>query len=192
MYVESIMRRNSPSNMLINGRRKERGAIAILVGLALVALIGFVGLALDLGKLYVVKSELQNSADSCALAAARDLTGATIDLSVSEAAGITAGHLNYAFFQSAPVQLAVNSDVLFTDSLNNPFLTKSAVVSPSSIKYVKCTTTLANVSNWFMQVLSVLPGGSIANATVSAFAVATIGPAQTTLRNSRVHLPSGD
>jgi Flp pilus assembly protein TadG len=99
MYVESIMRRNSPSNMLINGRRKERGAIAILVGLALVALIGFVGLALDLGKLYVVKSELQNSADSCALAAARDLTGATIDLSVSEAAGITAGHLNYAFFQ---------------------------------------------------------------------------------------------
>jgi len=177
---ESVMRRNSPSNMHVNGRRNERGAIAILVALALVALVGFVGLALDLGKLYVVKSELQNSADSCALAAARDLTGATIDLSVSEAAGITAGHLNHAFFQSAPVQLAVNSDVLFTDSLNNPFLTKSSVVSPSTIKYVKCTTALANISNWFVQVLSLLPGVSVANATVSAFAVATISPAQTT------------
>ena len=83
---------NGQTGMRGAARRKERGAVAIMVALALVALIGFVGLALDLGKLYVVKSELQNSADSCALAAARELTGATIDLSVPEAAGISAGH----------------------------------------------------------------------------------------------------
>ncbi|PMS13438.1 pilus assembly protein TadG [Trinickia caryophylli] len=164
----------------MKARRNERGAIAIMVALAIVALIGFVGLALDLGKLYVVKSELQNSADSCALAAARDLTGATIDLSVPEAAGITAGHLNYAFFQDSPVQLQTDSNVLFSDSLTNAFLPKSAVTSPSTIKYVKCTTSLANIPNWFMQVLNMLPGASVANAAVSAFAVATISPAQTT------------
>lgn len=174
------MRGNCPSGKHVGMRRKERGAVAILVALALVALIGFVGLALDLGKLYVVKSELQNSADSCALAAARDITGATIDLSVAEAAGITAGHYNYAYFQNAPVALAVESNVLFTDSLNNPFLAKSAVSSPSTIKYVKCNTSLTNIPNWFMQVLSMLPGVTIANAAVSAFAVATISPAQTT------------
>jgi len=161
-------------------RRKERGAVAIMVALAIVALIGFVGLALDLGKLYVVKSELQNSSDSCALAAARDLTGATIDLSVSEAAGIAAGHYNYAFFQSAPVQLSVNNNVSFTDSLSNAFLTKSAVSSPATMKYVKCTTSLTNIPNWFIQVLDMIPGVSIANAAVSASAVATISPAQTT------------
>lgn len=174
------MRGNCPSGKHVGMRRKERGAVAILVALSLVALIGFVGLALDLGKLYVVKSELQNSADSCALAAARDITGATIDLSVAEAAGITAGHYNYAYFQNAPVQLAVESDVLFTDSLNNAFLPKSAVSSPSTIKYVKCNTSLTNIPNWFMQVLSMLPGVTMANAAVSAFAVATISPAQTT------------
>jgi len=139
--------------------RKERGAVAVLVALALVALVAFVGLALDLGKLYIVRSELQNSADSCALAA---------------------GHMNYAFFQSAPVQLATNSNVLFSDSLSTPFLTRTAVASPSTMKYVKCTTSLGNIQNWFMQVLNSLPGASIANASVSAFAVATISPAQTT------------
>ena len=42
--------------------------MAIVVALAIAVLIGFLGLALDLGKLYVVRSELQNSADACALA----------------------------------------------------------------------------------------------------------------------------
>jgi Flp pilus assembly protein TadG len=42
------------------GRRREQGATAIIVALMMAVLIGFVGLALDLGKLYVAKSELQN------------------------------------------------------------------------------------------------------------------------------------
>nr|WP_206995107.1 Tad domain-containing protein [Trinickia mobilis] len=174
------MRRELQSRVQRRTRQSERGAVAVLVALALVALIGAVGLALDLGKLYVVRSELQNSADSCALAAARDLTGATINLSVSEASGITAGHLNYAFFQSTPVQLAVNNNVTFTDALTDPFLPKNSVTNPSTIKYVQCTTSLSNIANWFIQVLDVLPGVNVANASVSANAVATISPAQTT------------
>ncbi|RKP43813.1 TadE/TadG family type IV pilus assembly protein [Trinickia fusca] len=174
------MRRESPRSMRGSPRRTEGGAVAVLVALALATLIAFVGLALDLGKMYVVKSELQNSADSCALAAARDLTGATINLSVSEAAGITAGHLNYAFFQSNPVQLAVNTNVLFTSSLSSPFQPKNVVASPSTIQYVQCTTSLTNIQNWFIQLLDFIPGVNVANAAVSAAAVATIGPAQTT------------
>jgi hypothetical protein len=161
-------------------RRGERGAVSIIVAVSLVALIGFVGLALDLGKLYVAKSELQNSADACALAAARDLTGATVNLSVPEAAGITAGHLNYALFQSGAVQLTTDSSVLFSDSLSNPFLPKSAVASPASMKYAKCTTSKSNIAHWFIQVLGAFTGATIANATVSASAVATVGAAQTT------------
>lgn len=161
-------------------RRGERGAVSIIVALSLVALIGFVGLALDLGKLYVTRSELQNSADACALAAARDLTGATVNLSVSEAAGITAGHLNYALFQSGAVPMKTESSVLFSDSLTNPFLPKSSVTTPANIKYAKCTASKANIANWFIQVLGAFSGTSVANATVSATAVATVGAAQTT------------
>lgn len=164
----------------VRGARRQRGVVSVIVALTLAVLIGCVGLALDLGKLYVARSELQNSADACALAAARDLTGATVNLSVSEAAGITAGHMNYAMFQATATQMQTDSNVTFSDSLNNAFQTKSSVASPASIKYVKCTTSVTNIANWFMQVLNILPGVSIANASVSASAVATVGPAQTT------------
>jgi uncharacterized membrane protein len=53
------------------GIHRQRGVVSIIVALTVAMLIGFVGLALDLGKLYVARSELQNSADACALAAAR-------------------------------------------------------------------------------------------------------------------------
>lgn len=174
------MRRQWQSGIRSKTRRTQGGAVAVIVALSLAVLIGVVGLALDLGKLYVVRSELQNSADACALAAVRDLTGATINLSVSEAAGITAGNLNRVFFQSTPVQLSIDSNVTFSDSLANPFLPKGSVANPSTIKFVKCTTSLSNIANWFVQVLNVLPGNSVANASVSTMAVATTSPSQTT------------
>ncbi|ALX16777.1 pilus assembly protein TadG [Burkholderia cepacia JBK9] len=159
---------------------RQRGAVAIIVGLALAVMIGFVGLALDLGKLYVTRSELQNSADACALSAARDLTSA-ISLSVAEADGIAAGHLNFVFFQNSAVQLSTNANVTFSDSLTNPFLTKTAVTTPANIKYVQCATKLSNIAHWFIEVLNVLPGTKLASAAeVSASAIATVGGGQTT------------
>ncbi|MEN8512549.1 pilus assembly protein TadG-related protein [Burkholderia sp. RS02] len=162
------------------GLHRQRGAVAIIVGLALAVMIGFVGLALDLGKLYVTRSELQNSADACALSAARDLTSA-ISLSVAEADGIAAGHLNFVFFQNKSVQMVTNSNVTFSDSLSNPFLTKNSVTTPANMKYVKCIASLSNIAHWFIEVLNVLPGTKLANAAeVSASAIATVGGGQTT------------
>ena len=159
---------------------RQRGAVAIIVGLALAVMIGFVGLALDLGKLYVTRSELQNSADACALSAARDLTSA-ISLSVAEADGIAAGHLNFVFFQNKSVQMSTNANVTFSDSLSNAFLTKNSVTKPANIKYVQCTATLSNIAHWFIEILNVLPGTKLANAAeVSAIAIATVGGGQTT------------
>lgn len=173
---KSMLRRTA----LSSHRARQRGAVAIIVAIALVMLVGFLGLALDLGKLYVAKSELQNGADACALAAARDLTGAT-PLTVSEAAGITAGLRNMALFQSESVQLVANQSVTYSDALADPFLDKNSVSYPlASIKYVKCSVSRAGIANWFAQVLNFLPGVSIGPTTVASFAVATTGSAQTT------------
>lgn len=159
---------------------RQRGAVAIIMGLMIVVLVGFIGLALDLGKLYVAKSELQNGADSCALAAARDLTGAT-PLAVSEAAGITAGSRNYALFQKEQVQLVASSSVRYTDSLSNPFLDKdSSTYALNTIKYVRCDVSRVGIAHWFAQVLNAMPGVNIGPSTVAAFAVATTTSAQTT------------
>ncbi|QYY30849.1 Tad domain-containing protein [Cupriavidus pinatubonensis] len=159
---------------------RQKGAVAIIMGLLIVVLVGFLGLALDLGKLYVAKSELQNSADSCALAAARDLTGAT-PLVVSEAAGITSGSRNMALFQREQVELVASSSVKYTDSLANPFLDKDAVTYPlNTIKYVRCEVSRTGIAHWFAQVLNALPGTNIGPSTVAAYAVATTTSAQTT------------
>ncbi|WP_265919217.1 pilus assembly protein TadG-related protein [Cupriavidus nantongensis] len=160
-------------------RTRQRGAVAIIMGLVIVVLVGLVGLALDLGKLYVAKSELQNSADACALAAARDLTGAT-PLTVSEAAGITAGSRNQALFQKEQVQLVASKSVTYTDSLDNPFLDKDSASYPlDTIKYVRCDVSRTGIAHWFAQVLNAMPGVDIGPSTVAAFAVATTTSAQT-------------
>ncbi|HVB34750.1 MAG TPA: pilus assembly protein TadG-related protein [Patescibacteria group bacterium] len=50
--------------------RGERGVTLVLVALALVVLLGFMAFAIDLGVLYVARSEAQRSADAAALAGA--------------------------------------------------------------------------------------------------------------------------
>lgn len=55
--------------------RGERGAVAAMAAVMLTGLVGMVGLSVDLGMLYVAKSELQNAADAAALAGADSLVG---------------------------------------------------------------------------------------------------------------------
>ena len=73
--------------------RGHRGATVVFVALALVALLSFAALAVDLGYIYVVKNELQNAADSGALAGAQVLYN---DAGTSVNAGADAIALQYA------------------------------------------------------------------------------------------------
>ena len=54
---------------------RQNGAILVMTILFLILLLGFAALALDLGRLYVLRTEMQNAADSAALAAAVELDG---------------------------------------------------------------------------------------------------------------------
>jgi Flp pilus assembly protein TadG len=54
-------------------RGDSDGAVAILAALILLALLGAASLAIDMGQLYVVRNDLQNTADAAALAAAGSL-----------------------------------------------------------------------------------------------------------------------
>lgn len=55
--------------------RRQDGAVAIMTIAAIVVIVGFCGLALDLSQVYNRKVELQNMADVAAVAAARELNG---------------------------------------------------------------------------------------------------------------------
>jgi Flp pilus assembly protein TadG len=54
--------------------RREKGAILILGTLSMLFIIPMIGMAIDVGFLYAIKSKLQSSVDGAALAAARGLS----------------------------------------------------------------------------------------------------------------------
>lgn len=74
-------KRYSPTKNPLPGKRQEapnlwkdsRGVVTVLAAVFLIALIGLAALVIDLGQLLIVKGELQNAADSAALAGVVDL-----------------------------------------------------------------------------------------------------------------------
>lgn len=70
----------------MNGPRRQRGAIMIMMALIMIVLIGVAALALDIGRLVVLRSQMQNAADAAALAAAVELDGESNALDRARAA----------------------------------------------------------------------------------------------------------
>src|SRR5207245_10830114 len=58
-------------SMTMHRGRSQRGTAFAYLGITLFALVGFTGLAVDLGRSYVIKSNLSKAVDAAALAAAR-------------------------------------------------------------------------------------------------------------------------
>lgn len=154
-------------------RKQQRGAVALIVALSLVVMIGFLGLVVDLGRLYINKSELSNAADACALAAARELGVQPIASSLERAvaAGQLVGGRNNADFQGNPVTVRA-SDVTFSATLASGYRPSSSA-DPATAKYVRCELPRSGILPWFMQVLG------IGAQTVSAQAVASQQASQT-------------
>jgi Flp pilus assembly protein TadG len=161
---------------LTSHRKRQTGVVAPTTALALVVLVAFLGVAVDVGRLFVIKTELQNAADACALAAAQELDGNAGALTRAENSGIAAGIRNGVHFQSTPVAIAV-SDVKFSTTLssasgdNSNYQTQAAG-APGNARYAMCTATLPGVPMSLTSIVGVGP------QTVAAAAVATVAPAQ--------------
>lgn len=168
---------------------RQRGGIAIMFGLTLAVLIGFAGLVIDLGRFFVIKAELQNAMDACALAAASQLrpgqnnpnaltravaygrvfsTGGVDDPGSAPLEGNVSAIKNRANFQSAVVDI-LPSQITFSDTLGGTYQT-SAGANPNTAAYAKCTYPLENLPIYLMRVLNPL----LNTQTVSAMAAATL------------------
>ncbi|NSL54730.1 pilus assembly protein TadG-related protein [Uliginosibacterium aquaticum] len=167
--------------MRANITKPQGGGIAIMVALSLAVLVGFAGLVLDLGRLYVNRSELQTSADACALAAAAELVcdpalagactaGILLD---AENAGVLAAARNNRDFQ-ATAAVVTTADVRFSMNFvpNGAYLTR-ATANPAS-KFVMCIARADGIVPRFMRALN----ANIGPASLTATAVATQSPSQ--------------
>jgi Flp pilus assembly protein TadG len=95
----------------------NRGIAVIYVALILVVLLAFVGLAIDIGYMYLAKTQLQNAADSAAHAGASKLlaTGGIItNLSDARIPIAKAAAVNFALYNKA----AGKSIVILSDGTN--------------------------------------------------------------------------
>jgi len=153
----------------------QRGAIAIIVGLSIVVMVGFAGLAIDGGRLYLTKTELQNGADACALAASYHLTDspaiAAGSFAVADASGRMVAQRNRVNFQGSPI---TSGDVTieFSTALTGAGWTSAVGGPPGNAKYVRCTIQRTGITPFLMQVLG------FGDAAVNAVATATLAPAQ--------------
>jgi Flp pilus assembly protein TadG len=161
-------------------RRRQHGAVIITVFLVMLFLLGFMGIALDFGKLFVVKSELQTAVDSCALAAAQELDLQPTALDRATSAGLTAGNLNSVNFQSntwsGQGQL-VAADITFKDTA---YLTTTVA---ALAQYAQCRHVQPAVRTWLLQALGAFTGDTTTfppTNNVMASAVATRAHGQST------------
>lgn len=71
-WNKSTIIKPTPNRHVLSGnnRRGQRGIVMPLAAVSLLTLLGFAALAIDVGHLFVVRNELQNAADTAALAGA--------------------------------------------------------------------------------------------------------------------------
>lgn len=155
-------------------QNRQNGAVLIMVAFAIVVLIGFIGLVVDLAHLMITKTELQNASDACALAAARELTGDANALVRAENAGIAVGVRNNVNLQGSAVAV-LPDNITFSPILspNSSYLSRLAGAVPATAKYAMCTLPQSGIAMWFMEVMG------FGAQTVNAMGVATLAPSQT-------------
>lgn len=76
----------TPTSTLRNRHAGEQGFVLIAIALCAVALVGAVGTAVDIGRMFIAKNETQAFCDSAALAAALSLDGTTNGITAAQTA----------------------------------------------------------------------------------------------------------
>ncbi|SFU53799.1 pilus assembly protein TadG-related protein [Pseudoduganella namucuonensis] len=154
-------------------RAGQRGAMTVMFAIVAAVLLGFIGVALDLGMLYNRKAELQGMADQIALASARQLNGTAAGVANAlAAASAIAGGFKYQYNQrdvvwsDAAIRFGSESDGAWLDAA-------AAQSAPSGLGFVKVDTTALDEAHGkidlvFMRALS----GALESVTTGGRAVA--------------------
>src|SRR5262249_34698586 len=120
----------------------ERGSILAVSAIGMVAILLAVGLAVDVSHLYVVGTELQNTADAGALAGASALDGSAAGITKAVDRAVTAMN-NYEFNGTSAT--ITREDVRFSVNLSDfdgggtGMSEASAAAAPSNIRFVQVT-----------------------------------------------------
>ena len=144
--------------------KRERGSILATSAIGMLSVLLAAGLAVDISRFYLAKTELQNAADAAALAAVSALNTAPLGITMATDRAVAAMN-NYDFNHTGVTFPRAN--VLFARNLDGPYLNEiAAQAQAADIRFVKVTTPASPVGVSFAA--SVLGNSKDLSATATA------------------------
>ena len=160
----------SAENTVPGRRRNQKGFTLLILALSATVMLGMVGLSVDMGRMFIVRNELQTFADASALAAVRQMDGSLSGLQVAHTTA-TAGPLgsslpNGWMFDSTQISQVTDTYATSYSGTYDSY-TKASAGSNNSYRFVKVVAS-ASVPLYFLPAIPGLPY----TQALSGFAVA--------------------
>ena len=119
-------------------RQGERGSVLAIATLGMLTMLLAVGLGVDISRLYLTKTELQNAADAASLAGVSALNSSSTG--ITKATDRAVQSMNSYAFNKTGVAIP-RANVLFAVNLEGPYMSEAAAAaSPKNIRFVRVTT----------------------------------------------------
>lgn len=144
-------------------RRGRKGFVLVATALSLLALIGMLGLAVDVGRLMIFKTEAQSFADAAAISAATKLNGRKSGVDTAESAVLAS--VNRYNFATQPIPSSVTT-VEFSTTKDGPW-ELPPINSASGYGFVRVTVR-PQLSLSFLQALNAPATASVVGQAVGA------------------------
>ena len=173
----------------------RRGATAIIVAIVLVVLLGVAALAVDIGYLYAAKNELQNAADSAALAGARQLGNIYSLLTVTQQMAYTAEADDQSLIRNTAVDIASQNKAATQSILINAaeveigqWASGAFTATTNQPDAVRVTArrdagTGGTIGTFFARVLGINEASVVADATAALSPQSTTEPGNSSCRS---------
>ncbi len=158
--------------MIMRRRRRESGFVLITMAASAVALMGVLGLAVDVGRIFVTKNETQAFCDAAALAAGLKINGDPSGITAAKAAATSVGNqwnMNTAAINTGSALNGANGgyQIDFATSIAGPWVASPATATGYTFTRVQVTVP---VNLYFIEI--VLPFAStFYKQTVAASAI---------------------
>lgn len=152
---------------------KQHGSVLLTVTFSLLVLFGLAALVLDLGRMYIIRSQLQNAADAGALRAAKALDGTAPGLALAENKGREAALNNGQMMVASPLAGA-DIQVQFAPI---PFPADWASAdamcraSPATCLFARVDAQASGISSFFAGIIGVDSNAARALAVAGRFQV---------------------
>lgn len=144
--------------------KRQRGSILATSAIGMLSVLLAAGLAVDISRFYLAKTELQNAADAAALAAVSALNTAPLGITMATDRAVAAMN-NYDFNKTGVA--FPRGNVLFAKNLDGPYMNEGAAqAQAASIRFVKVTTPASPIGVSFAA--SVLGNSKNLSATATA------------------------